>query len=437
MTEPIPLKEYKKGQRKSERKAKSTDGTGDWQADYQLGGNGKPIPNLANAMIALRQDPALQDLVAFDEMLSATMLLRPIPGQIVLGVAVKPRPFTDVDAAALQEYLQRNGFGKLGKDTVHQAVDLRASEAAFHPVRDYLTALEWDGVSRANMWLSYYLGAEPSPYAEQVGRMFLISLVARVMRPGCKADYMLVLEGQQGARKSTACAILGDIWFSDGLPDISAGKDVQAHLAGKWLIEVAEMSALSKAEAALLKAFLTRTEERYRPSYGRREIIQPRQCIFIGTTNKAAYLRDETGGRRFWPVKVGTIDTKALLQDRDQLFAEAMTLFNSGVPWWPDGEFELQQIKPEQDARFEDDAWEDAIGKFIFGKDKVLVGEIAREGLDIKTERIGRAEQNRITAILERRGWCRLPKDRRGNVAWAPPKDAPSTAHHEFQDFGG
>jgi predicted P-loop ATPase len=197
------------------------------------------------------------------------------------------------------------------------------------------------------------------------------------------------------------------------MPDVStAGKDVAQHLVGKWLIEIAEMSAMSKAEDAALKAFITRPVERYRPSYGRKEVIQPRQCVFIGSTNKAAYLRDETGGRRFWPVKVGVINTEALATDRAQLFAEALALYRSGTKWWPNGQFEVEHIKPQQEARFEADAWEESISEFLRQVDQTTVSIVARDALHIEMPRIGTADQRRIAAALERLGW------KRQKVAW-------------------
>jgi predicted P-loop ATPase len=253
--------------------------------------------------------------------------------------------------------------------------------------------------------------------------MFLISMVARIFEPGCKADYMMVLEGAQGTRKSTACSILGGDWFSDGLPDVTSGKDVQQHLRGKWLIEVSELNAMNRAEASALKAFITRATERYRPSYGRREVIEDRQCVFVGTTNQQAYLRDETGGRRFWPIKTGTINIGALARDRDQLFAEAVILYRARVQWWPDADFESTRIKPEQDARFEPDVWENSIRDFLVGRSSVLVGQVARDALHFETQRIGRVEQNRITAVLERLGWRRQKKDWKGNIPWARATD--------------
>lgn len=368
-----------------------------WKDGWQTNDDGKPISNLANALHALRNSPDLAELFSRDEMLRADMMMSPTL-----------RPVRDHDVTAVQEGLQRAGLTRLSKDTMHQAVQRRASEREFHPVRDYLDGLRWDGTKRLDRWLSYYLGAVHTPYTAGIGRMFMIAMVARVMRPGCKADYMLVLEGPQGARKSTACGILAGAWFSDSLPDLrSGGKDVAQHLNGKWLIEVAEMSALDKAEAAALKAFITRTTERYRPSFGRAEVIEPRQCVFIGTTNKQSYLRDETGGRRFWPVIVTVIDTDALILDRDQLFAEAVVAFHAGEKWWPDQQFEAQHIKPEQDARYEADAWEQAVADYVKDKEKVTVLEVAVHGLGFDKPKLGTADQRRIGAALERVGWER------------------------------
>ena len=385
-------------------------------ADFICGSNKEPLPILANALVMLRSDRVLAGCCAFDEMLQAAVLTGPLPGE---GNR-HPRPITDVDVGTIQEYLQHQGLARLSKDVTHQAVDIRAYERRFHPIRDYLTEVEWDGHQQVCNWLSTYLGAKSSPYTSGIGQMFVIAMVARIFDPGCKADYMPVLEGPQGAFKSTACAILGGQWFSDNLPDAMQSKDVAQHLPGKWLIEVAEMSALSRAEAAALKAFITRPVERYRPSYGRKEIIQPRQCVFIGTTNETVYLKDKTGGRRFWPIKVGAIATAALESDRDQLFAEAVKLYRDGCPWWPDGAFERLHIKREQEARFELDAWEEAIKEWLGGREKVLIKEVARGALAIETSRLGRSEQNRIIACLERIGWERSETIRDGYRPWVP-----------------
>jgi predicted P-loop ATPase len=407
--------------RRERQRAEPATGDKRWLDRCMTDDQARPIANLANVMLALRSDPAVSGMVALDEMQCAPILLHPVPrhgAQREDAAGFKPRPVTDNDVGELQEWLQHAGLPKIGKDTVHQAVDMRAQECAFHPVRDYLTGLTWDGKPRLKTWLSTYLGVEPSAYAEGIGTMFMISTVARIMKPGCKADYKMILEGAQGARKSTACAILGGKWFSDNLPEVTTGKDVYQHLVGKWLIEIAEMSAMSKAEDAALKAFISRQVERYRPPYGRKEVIQPRQCIFIGTTNKEAYLRDETGGRRFWPVKVGRIDTNALKRDRDQLFAEAMHLFETGATWWPDDAFEREHIKPQQEARFEADAWEERIADYLTGKSKVTVNEVAFNGLRIETARTSTSDQRRITAAMERLGWKRLAKDWKGNRPW-------------------
>lgn len=200
--------------------------------------------------------------------------------------------------------------------------------------------------------------------------------------------------------------MLADQWFSDALPDIrAAGKDGPQHLNGKWLIEVSEMSALDKADAAALKAFITRDTERYRPSYGRKEVIEPRQCVFVGTTNETVYLRDKTGGRRFWPVVVGTVDIAALIRDRDQFFAEAVTQYYKGARWWPDAAFERNFIVPEQDARYEADAWEQPIADFLKTQSQTTILDIAKTALYLTTDKVGTAHERRISAALRRLDW--------------------------------
>ena len=166
----------------------------DWLGAAQCDSQAEPRPNLFNVMLALRDDPQVADLFAYDEMLRAPILLRQAPEiSQANDAALAPRPVRDDDVSALQEMLQRAGLEKIGKAIVHQAVDLRARERSFHPVRDYLNGLVWDKKNRVDTWLSAYLGAANNPYHQGIGRMFLVMMVARIFRPGCKADYMPML----------------------------------------------------------------------------------------------------------------------------------------------------------------------------------------------------------------------------------------------------
>lgn len=383
-----------------------------WLDECIKGDSGRPLSVLASVLIGLRAEfPAA---FAFDEMLCAPVLMHPLTSDPNFF----QRPCTDVDVGIVQEQLQHLGLKRISKDVAHQAIDIRAYECRFHPVRDYLDGLKWDGTPRLASLFPGYFGTDDTDYAQIIGQMFLISMVARILEPGCKADHLPILEGPQGTLKSTACRVLGGDWFSDNLPDVSAGKDVSQHLRGKWLIEVSEMHAMSRAEATQLKAFISRAVERYRPSFGRREVIEPRRCVFVGTTNRNNYLRDETGGRRFWPIKTGMIKIEALARHRDQLFAEAVVRYREGVRWWPDKDFEREYIMPEQASRYEADAWEDNIAVYLKKHDKVTVGEVAREALDIDIPRIGTADQRRIAAALEQLGWQRQKPDSQGKRWW-------------------
>jgi predicted P-loop ATPase len=370
----------------------------------------RPLPNLYNALIALRNGD-YADAFAYDEMLQAPVIIQSAPQVIA-----------DTDVIGIQEWMQDNGLRRIPRATVDDAVTLAARERSFHPIRDWLESLTWDGVRRTNVWLISYCGVAPSLYAQRLGEMFLISMVARIFQPGCKVDHMLILEGEQGIYKSEVCRTLAGQYFSDSLPEIGGNeKDLSLHLRGKWLVEISEMHAFSKAEATHLKSFISRQQERYRPPFGHREVIEPRQVVFIGTSNKDRYLRDETGDRRSWPVKCGNIMVKRLTEVREQLFAEAVHLYRQGAEWWPDRAFQREHIKPEQDARFEADIWTEAIAAWLGNTllDRVTVRQIAAEVLRIEDKFQDARAEKRIISVLRSEGW--KPRHTKSGGVWERP----------------
>jgi Virulence-associated protein E len=201
-----------------------------------------------------------------------------------------------------------------------------ARRTPFHPVLDYLDGLRWDGKRRLNTWLSRYAGAKHTRYVSAVGRLMLVAAVRRVRHPGCKFDELVVLESAQGTNKSSALQLLAvnDDWFSDDMPLGADGKRVIEALAGRWIVEAAELKGMKRGDIESLKAFLSRPFDRARMSYDRLITEVRRQCVIVGTTNSAVYLRDGTGNRRFWPVTIERFNLDALRRDRDQLWAEAV-----------------------------------------------------------------------------------------------------------------
>lgn len=330
-------------------------------------------------------------------------------------------PLNDAALALARTGLERRGLRTVGKELVADAALTVARHLQYHPIRDQLRSLHHDGRERLDSWLVRHAGAADTPYSRAVGRKFLIQMVARVMEPGCKADHTLVLSGPQGQNKSTACRVLaGAEYFSDTLPSIAGDKtDAIRHLQGKWLVELAELAPSRKSEAEDLKAFLSGAVDRVRLPYARFDESFPRQCVFVGTTNDDQFLRDATGGRRFWPVAVGqVIDVEALASERDQLFAEAVTAYDAGEPWWLDRDFEAEHARPVQEAARESDSWADDVAEWLdkpeddFDGPGEVKAEVTLSGvmgaLGLTSGQQTRANQKRVADILRTLGWAKI-----------------------------
>ena len=245
------------------------------------------------------------------------------------------------------------------------AAETAAKDHTFHPVKDYLTNLEWDGKLRIANFAADYLGADASPYHAAVSQSILIAGVARIMQPGCKYDTVPILEGSQGKGKSSAIEALFSPWFSDDLAELGS-KDAAMQVRSAWCIEIAELASMGRTEIERVKAFITRRVDRFRPSYGRHVIEVPRQSVLFGTTNNDTYLKDETGGRRFWPIRCnGRIDLDAIKRDKNQLWAEAVSLFNAGTPWWLTDAKTIDAASEEQAERYIGDPWQTSITRLF------------------------------------------------------------------------
>lgn len=263
----------------------------------------------------------------------------------------------DIDMILVKRWLADTEFRiEPSKDAVLEATSLVAHRCRIHPVRDWLDGLNWDGTSRISTWIrDFCQGEAAEPYLSEVSRKFILAMVKRVFEPGCQWDYVLVLEGKQGKFKSSiARALASDKWFMDNLPDLK-DKDSMLNLQGKWLIELGELADVKRADYNLVKAYLVRRTDTVRPHYGRLMSDVPRQSVFIGTINEGQYLKDPTGNRRYWPVKVGLCDVKALSAVRDQLFAEAMHVYRSTNEVLMLGAEATDQATEAQDDRRVDD----------------------------------------------------------------------------------
>ena len=265
-------------------------------------------------------------------------------------------------------------------------------------------------------WLEHAFGAtDIAGYHASVGAKFLVGAVRRVRQPGCKFDHMLVLEGDQGIGKSRACrALFGDAWFTDDMPHDWKSKDAPMSLLGVWGVELADLEQLIRNEREVIKAFISRQADRFRKPYGRGFIVQPRQMVFIATTNDNDYLRDPSGGRRFWPVRCKFANPEWIADNRDQLWAEAAAAEELGDTTWLDNRAVEELAKLEQLARVGYDPWHDRIAGICYARTNITMDEIFDpNGLCIEIGLRGKRDVDRVAAILRLQGWERV-------VEWNP-----------------
>lgn len=321
----------------------------------------------------------------------------------------------DDEDITLTALFQRDmGMHLITLDTINKAVRLYATRNKKNEIKDWMESLKWDGQERIGHCFEDALGAEEKEYTRAVSRNFWIAMIARVYHPGCKYDNMVILEGKQGRFKSTALSIMGGRWYTELNQNISSTEFCLA-IQGKLLIEIAELDAFSKAETSRIKQVISRQVDRYRSPYGRATADHPRQSVFVGTTNEDDYLKDHTGARRFWPVKIGQIRLDILKENRNQYYAEAVVKYKDNPnEWW----IHPPRAEEEQEARRQVDSWESVIGDYINHCYEVQVTDILTTALKVEIGKQGRSEQIRVANCLKTLGWNKK-KVRRGAVTYS------------------
>jgi predicted P-loop ATPase len=421
----------------------TTEEPAEWASELLRKAKGGLVACEANVLAILSHDPRWEGVLAWDAFGCRLAWRRDPPWGDNEQPAEGLPTWQDEDATRLVSWLHRQWKIRVSTALAHGVANVVGRRVSYHPVRDYLDGLKWDGIVRLERWLTTYLGAEDTEYTRAVGARWCVSAVARVREPGCQVDHMLVLEGPQGRRKSTALGMLcGRQWYCDRLSD-PGSKDASQELGGLWIGEFSDLSTLRRAEIETIKAFVTRRTERYRPSYGRCVVEQPRQCIFAGTTNESEYLGDATGGRRFWPVHCGTIDVAALERDRDMLWAEAVARYESGEHWWLDCDELVEVAAEEQDERYVGDPWTDVVAEWLQGREAerlcelhggVTTGDVLTGAVGLDKGKWDRSAQTRVGAILRRVGWPpgrSQKKHRRSRLYLRPAEEVANVANLE------
>ncbi len=351
--------------------------------------------------------------LAFDEFSKRVILVKALPWHKDKHITPY-QEWSPHDSIKFRYYLNTKGFDAPLK-LIDEAVVSTALNNSYHPVKKYMSALIWDGTSRLSTWLIKYCGVEDNLYTREVGKIALMQMIKRVYQPGCKADYVLVLEGEQGKKKSEVFRVLAQPWFAE-FPCDPHSKDTVDMMQGKLIIEFAEMTITRKSDIDALKAFITRQTDRVRFAYAAKPVDVHRQCVFMGTMNPDAtneYFGDTTGNRRFFPVRVGVINVESLQTDRDQLIAEAVQLVMKGVASWIVDDSILRMAETEQEARQYTDPWTGQIEEFL-ELDEIAVKHKFTTSKDIWTSQVGlkgnasqmtRFHSTRIHTVMKKLGW--------------------------------